>query len=157
MLALEILDGVDGVEMRNHGGLLSDGEANWPTDTIGKSPRSNTGEITGFLRLPYGTFGCHMIASRQNEGTQIQGLNAGQAGAHQCCPSTMAHDLLYPRHVNRSDWVASRCRTESSGRPVGRAEIGQYLAGDRLQRAELVRIERVVETDVADTQLRNAA
>ena len=57
VLALEIVDGADSVEVRNHGGLLSDGEANWPTDTIGKSPGSNTGEITGFLRLPYGTFG----------------------------------------------------------------------------------------------------
>lgn len=28
MLALEIVDGADGVEVRNHGGLLSAGEAN---------------------------------------------------------------------------------------------------------------------------------
>ena len=60
VLALEIVDGADGVEVRNHGGLPSDGEANWPTDTIGKSPGSNSGETTGFLRLPYGTFGLDM-------------------------------------------------------------------------------------------------
>jgi hypothetical protein len=64
------VDGADGVEMRNHGGLLSEGEANWPTDTIGRSPRSNSGEITGFLRLPYGTFEPRMIAPRQYEGAQ---------------------------------------------------------------------------------------
>ena len=101
LLAFEIVDGADGVEMRNHGGLLSGGEANWPTDTIGRSPRSNTGEITGFLGLPYGTFGPHMIRAQQNEGAQGEGLRVGQAGARRCWPSAIACSLVYPGHIKR--------------------------------------------------------
>jgi hypothetical protein len=71
VLALDIVDGADGVEVRNHGGLLSGGASNWPANTIGKSPRSNTREITGFLRLPYGTFGSQMFAPPQNEGWHV--------------------------------------------------------------------------------------
>jgi hypothetical protein len=84
VLALEIVDGADGVEMRNHGGLLSGGEANWPTDTIGRSPRRNTGKITGFLRVLYGTFRPHIIRAQQNEGAPGEGLRVGQAGARRC-------------------------------------------------------------------------
>ena len=67
LLTLEIVDRADGVEVRNHGGLLSEGGANWPADTIGRAPRSNSGEIAGFFRLLYGTFEPRTIAPRHDE------------------------------------------------------------------------------------------
>src|SRR5918995_6422157 len=44
-----------------------------------------------------------------------------------------------------------------SDRRVGGAETRKHLAGNRLEGGDLGRIERIVETDVADAQLRQAA